>query len=98
MRTSFFAANLVSLRVIRNQREVAPGALLLCPCRFCLFVPVLACETALHKMRETIAFHHSYEVEGEISPILGCSFAVQGECSVESDLLLHQIHDRFTVH
>src|SRR5882672_10857004 len=83
-------ANLISFCLIRNQCEVPPGALLLCPFRFRFFVPILVCESALHKMRETIAFHHSYEVEVEISPILGCSFTVQGECSVESDLLLHQ--------
>src|SRR5712672_1850449 len=55
-------------------------------------------KTAFHKARETIASDYSYQVEVEISSILGSCFAVQGECSVKFDLFLDQIHDCLTVH
>ena len=90
-------ANLISFRLIRHQSEIPPRTLLLGAFGFAFFVPVLVCETAFHKTRETISFNHGYQVEVEIPPVLGGRLAVQRKRSFESDLLLHQVHDCLVV-
>ena len=58
------------------------------------FVPVLVGEAALHEARETVSFNYGYEIEVEISSVLGRRFAVQDKRSYQPDLLFHQIHGR----
>ncbi len=88
-----YGADLISFCLIRHQSEIPPGTLLLGAFCFPFFVPILMRETAFHETGETISFDHGYQVEIEVSSVLGRCFAVQGEGSVEFDLLLHQIHD-----
>src|SRR5712671_2542110 len=78
--------NLISFRLIRNKGEVPPWTLFLGALGFPFFMPALVREPTFHEAGKTTAFDHGYQVEIEVSAVLGCRFAMKGKCSLEFDL------------